>query len=185
MKKDVKQLRNGMFLAASRTCGESYIEPIVRKNRGLSESDTDENDALNDNGEFEEIKCARVLSIKPKTNSLLERIKSESENNVLTRLIPFDDCYMSKYDANIQNIKRDHFSVLKYVLLFEDCIKIFESAVDDIAKIPSWSGGHGRYDEYGKSGQFPITKNNIKWHLKNNLIVSLTWEEVYEITEGL
>jgi hypothetical protein len=185
MKKDVKQLRDGMFLAASRPMGETYMEPIVRKNRGLSESDTNENDGVNDKGKSEEIKCARVLSIKPKTNSFLERIKSESKNSVLTRLISFDDRYTSKYDANIQNIKRDHFSVLKYVLLFKDCIIIFESAVDDIAKIPNWSGKHGRYDEYGKSGQFSINKNNIKWHLENKLNISLTWEKVYEITESL
>ena len=136
-------------------------------------------------GKYIEIKCSKVLLTKPKTNSLVERIILESENNVLSRVIPFSDCYNSKYDANIQNVKRDHFSILKYVLLFEDCIKIFKSYRGDISSKPGWSGKHGRFDVVGKSGQFSIKKHNIKKHLKNNLIQTLTWEEVYEISDGI
>ena len=110
---------------------------------------------------------------------------SEIEENVLTRLIPFADCYVSEYDSNIQNIKRDHFSKLVYVMLFADCLKIFESDKEDISKIPNWCPKHGRYDALGKSGQFAITKNNIKWHLENNLVDTLTWAQVYEITKGI
>ena len=185
MRHEVKKFRDGMFEAPSRTYGETYMEPIIRKFKGLSESSTGENDAENDNGGAEEIKCSKVLSTKPKTNSLVERIILESENNVLSRLIPFSDCYNSKYDANIQNVKRDHFSILKYVLLFEDCIKIFESDKEDISKIPNWCPKHGRYDALGKSGQFAITKNNIKWHLENNLVDTLTWDQVYEIAKNI
>jgi len=183
--KTYERFRNGMFLAPSRTYGETYMEPILRKYLGLSKSDTGENDAVNDNSEYEEIKCSKVLSTKPKKDSLVERIILESGNNVLDRLVPFSECYNSKYDANIQNVKRDHFKKLVYIMLFEDCIKIFESDVDDIAKIPNWSGRHGRYDEFGKSGQFAIKKNNIKWHLENNLVATLTWDEVYDIATGL
>tara|TARA_Y100000310_G_scaffold48776_1_gene45126 strand:+ start:175 stop:735 length:561 start_codon:yes stop_codon:yes gene_type:complete len=185
MKRKIEKFRNGMFFAPSRTYGESYMEPIIRKILGLSESPTGENDALNDNGEFGEIKCSKVLWTKPKTNSLLERIISENENNVLTRLIPFAGCYDSKYDANIQNIKRDHFEFLIYVMLFEDCIQIFKSYRGDISSKPGWSGRHGRFDVVGKSGQFSIRKNNIEKHLKNNLIDTKTWEEVYEITKDI
>ena len=56
-----KEFRNGMFLAPSRTYGETYMEPIIRKILGLSESPTGENDALDDNGEFGEIKCSKIL----------------------------------------------------------------------------------------------------------------------------
>ena len=185
MKHNIKKFRDGMFLAPSRTYGETYMEPIIRNICKLSESTTSENDAKNDNGGAEEIKCTKVLRTKPKGKSLVERIILESENNVLSRLIPFSDCYNSKYDANIQNVKRDHFSILKYVLLFEDCIKIFEVRQEDISKIPNWCPKHGRYDALGKSGQFAIKKNNIKWHLENNLVDTLTWAQVYEITKGI
>jgi hypothetical protein len=180
------KFRNGMFLAPSRTYGENFMEPILRKYLGLSKSNTPKNDAVNDNGKPQEIKCSQVLLSRPKKKaSLVEKIILESENNVLNRLIPFGDCYDSKYDANIQNVKRDHFSKLVYVMLFEDCIKIFESDKEDISNIPNWSGKHGRYDEFGKSGQFAIRKNNIKWHLENNLVSTLTWDEVYVIAKGL
>ena len=185
MRNNTLTFRDGMFLAPSRTYGETYMEPIIRNICKLSESTTSENDAKNDNGEAEEIKCTKVLRTKPKGKSLVERIILESENNVLSRLISFDDCYTEKYDGNIQNVKRDHFSILKYVLLFEDCIKIFESDKEDISKIPNWCPRHGRYDALGKSGQFNIKKRNIKWHLENNLVDTLTWDQVYEIAKDI
>ena len=185
MESIVIKFRNGIFVASSRTYGEKYMEPIIRKLRGLHPTSTNENDAVNDNGEFIEIKCSKVLLSRPKNkDSLVENIILESENTELNRLIPFGDCYDSKYDANIQNVKRDHFSKLVYVMLFEDCIKIFESNKEDISNIPNWSGKHGRFDELGKSGQFGITKNNVKWHLENNLVSTLTWDEVYESAKG-
>ena len=186
MKKLIEKFRNGIFLAASRTYGEIFMEPIIRKWKGLSKSDTDENDGVNSNGDHEEIKCSKVLlPTQNKKDSLLEKIMTVAENNVLTRLISFDNHLTSKYGSNIQNIKRDHFSILIYVMLFEDCIKIFESSAEDISKIPNWCEKHGRYDELGKSGQFMITKSNIEWHLKNNLIATLTWDEVYEIAKDI
>ena len=187
MEKEIENFRNGMFLASSRTYGETYMEPIIRNICKLSESTTSENDAENNNGESEEIKCTKVLRTKPKGKSLalVERIILESENNVLSRLISFDDCYTEKYDGNIQNVKRDHFSILKYVMLFADCIKIFEVRKEDISKIPNWSGNHGRYDVEGKNGQFNIRKSNITWHLENNLVNTLTWEEVYQVAKDI
>ena len=185
MKHEIETFRNGMFLAPSRTMGETFMEPIIRKFKGLSETSTGENDAENDNGEAEEIKCSKILSIFNPTPTLIESVILENDNTILKRLIKFADCYDITYDANIQNVKRDHFEFLIYVLLFEDCIKIFKSYRGDISSKPNWCPKHGRYDVVGKSGQFGITKNNIKKHLKNNLIQTLTWEEVYEISDGI
>ena len=187
MEHKIKEFRNGVMTASSRTYGEIIMEPIIRKIRGLSESDTSKNDAVNDNGEFEEIKCSKVL-VTPKQEkniTIVERVLLDIENNELNRLVKFVDRLREKYLSNIQNVKRDHFSKLVYVMLFEDCLKIFESDTEDISNIPNWSGKHGRYDKLGKSGQFAIKKNNIKWHLKNNLVSTLTWDEVYEISKGI
>jgi hypothetical protein len=188
MESIVIKFRNGIFVASSRTYGEKYMEPIIRRWKGLSESDTNKNDAVNDNDEFIEIKCSKVLlpgQNKKTSLSLLEKIMLESENNALNRLIPFANRLTSEYGSNIQNVKKDHFSILVYVMLFEDCIKIFESSVEDISKIPNWSGKHGRMDAPGKNGQFNITKSNIEWHLENNLVATLTWDEVYEIAKDI
>ena len=192
MKKYVEQFRNGIFLAPSRATGETYMEPIMRKYLNLSKVKGKKYDALDKDGKKVEIKSSKVLVTRVKYPSLVERIMSESEENVLTRLIPFADCYVSEYDANFQNIKRDHFDKLLYILLFEDCIKIFKSKSEDIKNIgradgigSRWSGKHGLMDKVGKNGQFAIKKNNIKWHLENNLVATLTWEEVYKISEGI
>ena len=185
MNSNSKKFRDGMFLASSRTYGETYMEPIIRKILGLSESPTGENDALDDNGEFGEIKCSKILIELLKDPSLIESVILENDNTILKRLIKFVDCFTSNYYANIQNVKRDHFEFLIYVLLFEDCIKIFESDKEDISKIPNWCPKHGRYDALGKSGQFNITKSNIEWHLENNLIDTLTWNKVYEIAKDI
>ena len=185
MNNKVEQFRNGMFLASSRRCGETYMEPILRKFYGWIKSLTKDNDAINAVGKYIEIKCSKVLIELLKDPSLTESVILENDNFILKRLIKFADCYDIKYDANIQNIKRDHFEFLIYVLLFEDCIKIFKSYRGDISSKPGWSGKHGRFDVVGKSGQFSIKKHNIKKHLKNNLIQTLTWEEVYEISDGI
>jgi hypothetical protein len=183
----IKNFRNGIFVASSRTYGEKIMEPIIRKIFGLHESNTDENDAVNDNGEFIELKASKVLrtTIKKKNLSLIERVLLENDNDELSRLVNSKDYLNIKYLSNIQNVKRDHFSELIYVLLFEDCIKIFKSNKENISNIPNWSDKHGRYDAEGKSGQFGITKNNIQWHLDNNLIQTLSWEEVYEISKDI
>ena len=185
MKITHRKFRDGMFLAPSRRYGETYMEPIIRKILGLSESPTGENDAVDDNGEFGEIKCSKVSIELLKDPSLIKSVILENDNTILKRLIKFADCYDIKYDANIQNIKRDHFEFLIYVLLFEDCIKIFKSYRGDISSKPGWSGKHGRFDVVGKSGQFSIKKHNIKKHRENNLIQTLTWEEVYEISDDI
>ena len=181
----VEQFRDGIFRSASRTYGEQYIEPILRKYYGWEESNEGANDAVGNDGQLIEIKASKVLlSTEKKENiSLVERIISENHNDVINRLVSFDDRYDSEYYANMQNVKRDHFDELYYVMLFEDCLKIFVSKKDNISTIPNWYDKHGRYDAPGKSGQFAIKKTNIAWHIENNLITTLTWEEVYNITK--
>ena len=188
MNKEVIKFRNGMFFSSSRNCGETYVEVIVRKVLGLFRSDTKDNDAITTDGEFVEIKSSKVLTEKKESPSFRETIMLEYENNgpgLINRLVKFVDYLVSNYKSNIQNIKRHKFDILTYIMLFKDCIQIFESTTEDISDIPGWSGKHGGEDKKGKNGQFGITKTRINWHLDNNLIQTLTWEEVYEISDGI
>jgi hypothetical protein len=182
-----KDFRNGIVRAPSRTYGEKYIEPIIRELFGWDETDGDENDAKDKDGKCKEIKSSKVLrsnSKKTKT-SLVESIFSQNDNDMVNRLIPSSQCYTSDYLSNFQNVKRDHFDQLEYIMLFEDCVKIFMVDKHNVSNIPNWCDKHGRYDELGKSGQFGITKNNIEWHLQNTLVKTLTWKEVYEIAKKI
>jgi hypothetical protein len=189
----VEKFRNGVFLASSRTYGEKFIEPIIRQYFNLRESTDNSYDAICPNNLKYEIKASKVLLVnsRKKTSSLFDTILLEGNNYIIDRLVPFNNRTTSNYGSNIQNVKRDHFDKLIYVLLFEDCIKVFITNSTDIVKssghngFKNWSDKHGRYDMEGKSGQFNITKSNIEWHLKNNLIATLSWNDVCEIAEGI
>jgi hypothetical protein len=188
-KNEVMEFRNGIFLASSRTYGETIIEPIIRKLFGLNKPNSADCDSISKKGIRGEIKASKVLSsVKRKKNvSFIDRILLENNSSPINRLVSFKNRLNSEYLSNIQNVKRDHFDELIYVMLFEDCIKIFISDVNNINKknLPNWCDKHGRYDKLGKSGQFGITKNNIEWHTKNNLKNTLSWEEAYEIAKTI
>ena len=94
MKITHRKFRDGMFLAPSRRYGETYMEPIIRKILGLSESPTGENDAVDDNGEFGEIKCSKVSIELLKDPSLIKSVILENDNTILKRLIKFADCWL-------------------------------------------------------------------------------------------
>jgi len=186
----VKKLRDGLFLAASRTCGEQYVEPFIRKQYNLEESGSNDFDALNKaNGIRYEIKSAKVLKSRQnlKKQSILQRILDEVHKSQLNRMVAFKDRFTIDYDANIQNVKRDHFDFLIYALLFEDCIEVFEIPKKLIGKffIPNWSDKHGRYDELGKSGQFNITKTSISMHEENYKRDIFTYEQLKKVYETM
>ena len=94
MNNKVEQFRNGMFLASSRRCGETYMEPILRKFYGWIKSLTKDNDAINAVGKYIEIKCSKVLIELLKDPSLTESVILENDNFILKRLIKFADCWL-------------------------------------------------------------------------------------------
>ena len=182
----VRKIRDGLFLASSRTYGEQYVEPFIRAKYNLAEPASSDHDAVDKTGKKYEIKACKVLRAThngKNSKSIIERILFEIGNIETDRLVPFSEHATAEYLANVQNVKRDHFDTLIYALLFEDCIKIFFAERDDIASgiFQSWSDKHGLYDAPGKSGQFGITKANISWHLARNLVHTVTYEEVTEI----
>ncbi|MBI4122877.1 MAG: hypothetical protein HY458_00740 [Parcubacteria group bacterium] len=186
----VKKIRDGLFLAPSRSYGEQYVEPFVREKYNLNEPKGNDHDATDQDGKRYEIKACKVLKASgnvKKLKTIIERILFENNNLETNRLVPFSECKTAEYLANVQNVKRDHFDYLIYVLLFGDCVKIFLARREDIStgKFSNWSDRHGRYDEVGKSGQFGITKSNIQWHLDNNLKDTVTYQEMTDIYKEL
>lgn len=177
------KIRNGLFLAASRTYGEQYIEPFIREKYKLVDPPENDHDGVAKDGTRFEIKASKVLkkttNIK-KDKPLLDRVIFENDNAQINRLVPFPEALTAKYDANIQNVKRDHFEELVYVLLFEDCLKVFQIKSEKISAIPRWSDKHGRYDALGKSGQFMINKVSIQWHLDNQLKDTFSYAQAAE-----
>ena len=172
------------------TYAEQYVEPFIRSKFGLNEPDSDDHDAVGADGTKYEIKASKIL--RPTGNGkgkkrLLDRILFENNNIATNRLIPFREHETAEYLANIQNVKRDHFDVLIYVLLFGDLVYVFFLDSKKIVKQfpPGWSDKHGRYDAPGKSGQFGITKSNISWHLAHTLKQSFTYKELLDTYEQI
>ena len=165
-------VRDGLFSAASRTYAEQYIEPLIRQKFNLLEPSGDDYDADDREGHRYEIKASIIYEV---------------EDSPLHRYFDSSERFNEDYDANIQNVKRDHFDTLIYVLLFKDCLRIFFANVSTIASglLPNWSDKHGRYDEEGKSGQFPISKSNIEWHESQNLEYVMTYEVAAQIFQRL
>jgi len=184
-----EMIRDGLFLAASRTYGEQYIEPFIRAQYGLEVSPSDHDGIDPRTRKRYEIKAAKVLTgrVDAKKASLLQRILAEINNTQLHRMVAYADRYTAEYDANIQNVKRDHFDFLIYVLLFRDRVVVFEVRTDAItlADIPNWSDKHGRYDKLGKSGQFNIKKHNIERHESKYQKDVFTYEQLKERFEAL
>ena len=186
----VEKIRNGLFLASSRSYGEQYIEPFIRKKYNLKDPTSNDYDAVDQNGKKYEIKSCKVLKAidnSKKLKTIIERILFENNNIMTNRLVLFSKCKTTTYLANVQNVKRDHFNYLIYVLLFKDCVKIFFTKKEEInhQSFFNWSDKHGRYDEFGKSGQFGINKNNIQWHLDNHLKDTVSYEEMKNVYKEL
>jgi len=185
-----EKIRDGLFLASSRTYGEQYVEPFIRNLYSLNEPTTSDHDGVGEDGTRFEIKACKVLrkseNVKS-AKSLFDRIIFENGNLEINRLVPFSEALTAEYLANVQNVKRDHFEVLIYVLLFSDCIKIFWANSSEIftGNFKNWSDKHGRYDAPGKSGQFGITKATISWHLENHLKDTVTYAQVTGIFRKL
>ena len=186
----VRKIRDGLFLASSRTYGEQYVEPFIRAKYGLTEPSSNDHDAIDESGKKYEIKACKILRSTDNgkgSKTIIERILFENDNVATSRLVPFSEHGTAEYLANVQNVKRDHFDTLIYVLLFSDCVKVFFAERDQIGSgtFHSWSEKHGRYDAPGKSGQFGITKSNIGWHLNGKLRDTITYNEVTKIYQGI
>lgn len=183
-------LRDGLFLAASRATGETYMEPALRKLLSLKRATTGDHDGQDAaSGAKFEIKVTKMLGKKPvnKQASLFDVVALEAEANPLERITPFAERASTDYDANIQNVKRDHFDQLVYVLMYEEGVEVFKIKSADINRqnIANWSEKHGRYDQPGKSGQFNVTKNHIKAHEENFFYGFYSYEELVPVFKDL
>ncbi len=167
------------------------MEPLIRALYGLSESSSDDHDAVDPiTVQKYEIKCSKVLTsyaAAAKANlNLFDRICAEGPTMPL-RAVAYKERYEASYGSNIQNVKREHFDFLIYVLLFSDCVCVFKVQKDKIKQpeIPNWSDKHGRYDQLGMSGQFNIDKSSIARHEKSYRLDTFTYTDLVPVCKSL
>ncbi|MBR5153419.1 MAG: hypothetical protein IKW57_01340, partial [Alphaproteobacteria bacterium] len=110
------------------------------------------------------------------------------------RMASLSDIMTGQAVGNCQNIKLDNgtfdFDYLVYVLVDNDGFHLFEISGTDMTefvknnKFPNWCDSHGS-KEKGRNGQFPITRDNIQWHMNTNYIKSVSWIDIMEISKNI
>lgn len=130
------------------------------------------------NNEQNEIKCSRVLAssrLKIDINNIIDVIESyDSKIN-----INFENCEEHKWDCNIQQIKFECFETLWYGLFFDDKVAFFKVEKDKIIKDKNIAYSNKQHRGNKGEGQFHVTNKNIKHHIDNYLVISLTYDEIY------
>lgn len=144
---------------------------IVEKSKDLSYDMTV--NSLND-----EIKGSRVLGksiLNLQNGNIIESLFLHETN----RFVNVNSCSDIEWDCNIQQIKIELFNNLWYVLFFGDCVAIFKVGCDGIINDKNISYCNKQHRGNEGEGQFHINNKNIKYHLDNYLVKTLTYNEVY------
>jgi hypothetical protein len=182
-------VRQGLFKAASRPFGETYMEGFIRKIYDLEKIRGSECDALDPTtNETIEIKAARALvPVEAKGNyyERLETIASQYDN--MSRIVSFYDRTLWDYNANIQNVKRHKFDKLIYAVLFSEGIEFFQVVVPSINEegIRNWSGLHGSEEVAGRNGQFNINRDSILEHESKYFNFFMSYDELALIAQEI
>jgi len=181
---DGKTLRSGIFALRTRRFG-SVAECMVKRLRKYGRAKSLFHDLFDEKtGQRVEVKFSTVQQKAKRTvtdETVLNCIKdaiSEREP------VPFANWRSSRFDCNIQQVKRREFDVLYYGLFFSDCVRIFRINSPDI-KTRKDGGRIGYSDKQHKGnvgeGQFHITEKNLPTHLERYFHKALTYDELYQL----
>ena len=91
--------------------------------------------------------------------------------------------YEYDFDCNIQQVKRLEFDVLYYGLFFADRIAIFKMHSSEILSCFGYSDKQHKGNE--GEGQFHLNRSSIDYHMQNNFVQWLTYEELYNLLSSL
>lgn len=176
---DAHKLRNVLPTLSNRQFG-TIMEAVVQK-LGKFEESKDKHHDLYDptNGERIEVKFSRAIKKSPLTltkDTIVEFIEQMSVEQIF---VSWNDRKIeSRYDCNIQHVKRAEFDLLYYGIFFSDCVAIYcVNSVDIDSRInfsdKQQKGGTGE-------GQFHISYQTIEKH-EPFLIQNLSYESLLAI----
>lgn len=174
-------LRDSIFSLHTRKFGnvvEKLIKTILVEFGFIIEKPTDLSYDLTTNNSKDEVKGSRVLSksvLDLESENIIEILLEHGTN----RIINLSDSTEVEWDCNIQQIKVKLFETLWYVLFFGDCVAVFKIENDQIITDENISYCNKQHRGNEGEGQFHVTNKNIKYHLDNYLVKTLTYNEVY------
>jgi hypothetical protein len=129
-------------------------------------------------GERIEVKFSIVRASHASTlkkDNVLECLSSALEGPKVLSFLKSD----TKFDCNMNQIKRGLFSVLYYGLFFDDRILVFKIRSEDIGNNVNYSDKQHK-GNVGE-GQFHINNKNLQKHMQNNLVRTILYDELYDL----
>jgi hypothetical protein len=159
--------------------GEKLIEKVLLELGFVVEEPENTSYDIIVNDKKDEIKCSRVLgksTLDLENGNILDALK----NHVTERHVSLENSCNVTWDCNIQQVKPKYFSTLWYSLFFEDKVIIFKITSNEVIMDDNINYSNKQHRGNEGEGQFHINNKNIKHHLTNYLVKSLTYDEVYD-----
>jgi hypothetical protein len=181
MKNEELKLRDVIFSLHTRKFGnvvEKLVETILIEFGFIVKKSTDLSYDRQINSSNDEIKGSRVLGksvLNLENENIIESLFSHDTN----RFVNIENSSETEWDCNIQQIKLELFNTLWYVLFFGDCVAVFKIERDNISNDKNISYSNKQHRGNEGEGQFHVTNKNIKYHLDNFLVKTITYNEVY------
>jgi len=181
MKNEELKLRDVIFSLHTRKFGnvvEKLVETILIEFGFIVKKSTDLSYDRQINSSNDEIKGSRVLGksvLNLENENIIESLFSHDTN----RFVNIENSSETEWDCNIQQIKLGLFNTLWYVLFFGDCVAVFKIERDNISNDKNISYSNKQHRGNEGEGQFHVTNKNIKYHLDNFLVKTITYNEVY------
>ncbi|MDD4211734.1 MAG: hypothetical protein PHC46_05095 [Clostridia bacterium] len=179
MEYTAENIRDGIFALNTRrfgTVAENLIKILANADWGKNLSHD-----LYDKSSLQriEVKFSRALKSSPSTideMNIIEQIVSADDKS---RMIKSNEWESSKFDCNIQQVKRTAFDILYYGIFFSDKVMIFKIQSEEIGKEIQYSDKQHR-GNLGE-GQFHLNNRTYNHHLKNHLEKELTYKEILDL----
>ena len=181
MKNEELKLRDVIFSLHTRKFGnvvEKLVETILIEFGFIVKKSTDLSYDRQINSSNDEIKGSRVLGksvLNLENENIIESLFSHDTN----RFVNIENSSETEWDCNIQQIKLELFNTLWYVLFFGNCVAVFKIERDNILNDKNISYSNKQHRGNEGEGQFHVTNKNIKYHLDNFLVKTITYNEVY------
>lgn len=176
----LQQFIDGIFSLNTRRFG-TVAELMIKELFGFEKSNSKLYDLYDSYNNLRiEVKFSRAMQEYDDTIREENVITQCLESAILeNRSFGIDETSRTRFDSNIQQIKREQFDMLFYGLFYTDCIEIYIVNVNEIEGIP----GYSNYQHYGNKGegQFHINNNSIDCHRQNYLNRILTYSQLFEL----
>jgi hypothetical protein len=172
-------LREGIFALNTRRFG-SVAEVMIKRLVECGKAKNQFHDLYDDHEKKRiEVKFSRVLKAADTSVTVETILKCVEEATSIYRLVACDDWKKTKFDCNIQQIKRAEFDVLYYGLFFFDKIMIFKIHSQDIGASIFYSDRQHK-GNVGE-GQFHINQDTLQIHIDKFLYNELDYDQLLDL----